>query len=82
MTCRLTEQEVVDFVVQFLINKKNGQWHKETLVPHSLKQRGAEIDIRGGKQNTEHGISFHNDDLKLIKEISNRKPEYSRSFKK
>ncbi len=56
MSYKLTEQEVVDFVVQFLINKKNGQWHEETLVPHSLKQRGADIDIKGGKQNTEHFI--------------------------
>ena len=56
MTYRLTEQEVVDFVVQFLMNKKNGQWHKETLVPHKLKQKGADIDIRGGKKNTERFI--------------------------
>ena len=28
------------------------------------------------------GIAFHQDDLPLIKEISKRNPEYSRSFKK
>ena len=52
----LTEQEVVDLVVKFLIKKEKGQWHLDTLKEHSLHQSGADIDIRGGKKNTERFI--------------------------
>lgn len=52
----LTEQEVVDLVINFLVSKENGQWHLETLKDHTLHQSGADIDIRGGKKNTERFI--------------------------
>lgn len=52
----LTETEIEDLIVGFLINKVDGQWHLETLKKHELKSHGADIDIRGGKKNTERFI--------------------------
>ena len=52
----LEEQEIVDLIVDYLINKENGQWHLETLKKHELHDSGADIDIRGGKKNTERFI--------------------------
>lgn len=49
----LAEDEIEKLVINYLVNKTNGQWHIETLKKHSLKQHGADIDIRGGKKNTE-----------------------------
>ena len=52
----LTETEIEDLIIDFLTNKKDGQWHIETLKRHKLKSRGPDIDIRGGKKNTERFI--------------------------
>lgn len=49
----LCEQEIVDLIIEYLVNKKDGQWHRETLKNHTLHQSGADIEIRGGKKNTE-----------------------------
>ena len=52
----LTETEIEDLIIEFLINKDNGQWHIETLKKHELRSPGPDIDIRGGKRNTERFI--------------------------
>lgn len=52
----LTEDEITELIVNYLINKENGNWHLETLKKHSLRDSGADIDIRGGKRNTERFI--------------------------
>ena len=53
---KLTEQEITDLIVDFLVNKEDGNWHKETIKSHTLKQHGADIDIRGGKSDSERFI--------------------------
>lgn len=52
----LSETEVENLIIDFLVNKTNGQWHLEKKKDHDLHQSGADIDIRGGKQNTERFI--------------------------
>lgn len=55
-TYKLTEDEISELIIDFLVNKTDGNWHKEKLVDHKLHEKGADIDIRGGKQNTERFI--------------------------
>ena len=47
----LTEEEVVDLIIEYLVNKG---WNKNTLVDHKKHQSGVDIDIRKGKHNGEH----------------------------
>ena len=49
----LTEEEIEKLVIKYLVNKPDGQWHEDTLKHHTLKTHGVDIDIRGGKRNTE-----------------------------
>ena len=39
----LSEEEIEKMVIEFLLTKTNGQWHKETLKPHSLKEHGVDL---------------------------------------
>lgn len=52
----LTEPEIEKLIVDFLINKTDGQWHLDKKKKHELHQSGADIDIRGGTRNTERFI--------------------------
>ena len=52
----LTEDEIQNLIIDFLNNKTDGQWHRETLKDHSLHKHGADIDLRGGKKDTERFI--------------------------
>ena len=49
----LTETEIENLIVDFLVNKQNGNWHIETRKEHSLRQHGVDIILRGGKRNSE-----------------------------
>ena len=52
----LDEDEVRKLVINFLINKVDGNWDISTLKEHRLKESGPDIDIRGGKRHTERFI--------------------------
>ena len=53
---KLKEEEIVEKVIDFLCGKERGNWQIKTLKPHEKHEHGADIDIRGGKSNTEHFI--------------------------
>lgn len=56
MKYELTETEIVNLIIDFLVNKPDGNWHIETLKKPELHTHGADIEILGGKRNSEKFI--------------------------
>lgn len=54
MKGKINEQFVVDKVIEFLINKDNGNWHEEKVEKSNLHQHGVDIKLVGGKRNSEY----------------------------
>ena len=54
MKDKINEQFIVNKVVEFMLNKKNGNWHKEKVKKSDLYQHGVDIKLVGGKRNSEY----------------------------
>lgn len=51
---KLTEEVVVNKIIEFMINKPNGNWHEEKVKKNDLHEHGVDIKLVGGKQNSEY----------------------------
>lgn len=54
MKGKINEQFVVKKVIEFMINKENGNWHEEKVEASELHQHGVDIKLVGGKRNSEY----------------------------
>ena len=54
MTNKITEEFVIEQIVEFMINKENGNWHREKVHKSSLHEHGVDIKLVGGKRNSEY----------------------------
>ena len=54
MSEKLTETVIVDKIVDFMINKVNGNWHEEKVQKNELHKHGVDIKLVGGKRNSEY----------------------------
>lgn len=54
MNERITEEFIVEKIIEFMINKKNGNWHKEKVKKSELHKHGVDIKLVGGKKNSEY----------------------------
>ena len=54
MKDKINEQFIVNKVVEFMLNKENGNWHKEKVKKSDLHQHGVDIKLVGGKRNSEY----------------------------
>ena len=54
MNEKITEQFVVDKIIEFMINKENGNWHEEKVEKNDLHKHGVDIKLVGGKRNSEY----------------------------
>ena len=50
----INEQFVVNKIIEFMINKPNGNWHKEKVEKSNLHEHGVDIKLVGGKKNSEY----------------------------
>lgn len=53
---KLTETFIVERIKEFLVNKKDGNWHEEKTKTSNLHQHGADIILTGGSKNGERFI--------------------------
>ena len=53
---KITESFVVDRIKEYLINKKDGNWHEEKVKVSSLHGHGADLILIGGKYDGERFI--------------------------
>ncbi len=53
---KITHEFIVNQVKNFLINKKDGNWHEEKAKVASLHEHGADLIMTGGKRNSEKFI--------------------------
>lgn len=51
---RITEEYIVDKIVEFMENKVDGNWHQERTVKSELHRHGVDIKLVGGKRNSEY----------------------------
>ena len=54
MKQKISEEYVIDRIVDFMINKPNGNWHHDKVSTSSLHQHGVDIILVGGKRNSEY----------------------------
>lgn len=54
MNERITEEFIVDKIIEFMINKTNGNWHEERVEKSDLHKHGVDIKLVGGKRNSEY----------------------------
>ena len=47
---KINEQFVVNKVIDFMINKENGNWHEEKVEKSDLHKHGVDIKLVGGKE--------------------------------
>ncbi len=52
----LNHEGIVKLVAEFLVNKPDGNWHKERIRKADLHAHGADLVLVGGKRNSEHFI--------------------------
>lgn len=50
----INEQFVVDRIIDFMVNKENGNWHEEKVKKADLHTHGVDIKLVGGKRNSEY----------------------------
>ena len=54
MNEKLTEEVIVDKIIDFMINKEDGNWHEEKVEKSDLHKHGVDIKLVGGKRNSEY----------------------------
>ena len=54
MNEKITEQFIVNKIIEFMINKQNGNWHEEKVEKSELHKHGVDIKLVGGKRNSEY----------------------------
>ena len=54
MENKINEQFIVNKVIDFMINKENGNWHEEKVQKRNLHEHGVDIKFVGGKRNSEY----------------------------
>ncbi len=54
MNKRIDEKFVVNKVIEFMVNKKDGNWHEERIEKSDLHQHGVDIRLVGGRKNSEY----------------------------
>ena len=54
MNEKLVEEVIVDKIIDFMVNKNNGNWHEEKVNKAELHQKGVDIKLVGGKRNSEY----------------------------
>lgn len=54
MEVKITEGYVVDKIIEFMINKIDGNWHEEKVQKKDLHKHGVDIKLVGGKKNSEY----------------------------
>ena len=54
MEVKITESYVVDRIIDFMINKPDGNWHEEKVQKKDLHKHGVDIKLVGGKKNSEY----------------------------
>ena len=54
MSQKLTEEVIVDTIIDFMINKVDGNWHEEKVEKSDLHKHGVDIKLVGGKRNSEY----------------------------
>lgn len=50
----INEQFVVERIIDFMINKEDGNWHEEKVRKSNLHSHGVDIKLIGGKRNSEY----------------------------
>ena len=50
----INEQFIVHRIIDFMINKENGNWHEEKVKKANLHTHGVDIKLVGGKRNSEY----------------------------
>ena len=51
---KITEDYVVDRIINFMLKKENGNWHEECVEKADLHKHGVDIKLRGGKLKSEY----------------------------
>ena len=51
---KLTEEVIVNKIIDFMVNKKDGNWHEEKVEKTELHKHGVDIKLVGGKRNSEY----------------------------
>ena len=54
MDKKIIEEFVVDKVIDFMLKKHDGNWHKEKVNKKELHEQGVDIKFVGGKRNSEY----------------------------
>ena len=54
MNEKLTEEVIVEKIIDFMINKTDGNWHEEKVKKSELHNHGVDIKLVGGKRNSEY----------------------------
>ena len=54
MSEKLTEEVIVDKIIDFMLNKVDGNWHEEKVEKSDLHKHGVDIKLVGGKRNSEY----------------------------
>ena len=56
MNEKLTEEVIVDKIIDFMINKEDGNWHEEKVEKSDLHKHG--VDINRGRRDYTYGIYY------------------------
>lgn len=51
---KITEEYVEEKIIEFMKNKKDGNWHEEKITKADLHQHGVDLKLIGGKRNSEY----------------------------
>lgn len=51
---KITENYIVDRIIEYMENKPNGSWHKEKTIKSDLHKHGVDIKLVGGLRNSEY----------------------------
>ncbi len=54
MKIELNEEYIVEQIIDFMLKKKNGNWHEEKVTKSDLHKHGVDIKLVGGKRNSEY----------------------------
>lgn len=53
---KLTENKIIDYVKEFLVNKPDGNWHVEKIKERRDRQHGPDMVLTGGSRNGERFV--------------------------
>ena len=54
MSIKITEEYVVNQIIDFMLKKEDGNWHYEKVEKSDLHKHGVDIKLVGGKRNSEY----------------------------